>query len=649
VSHLAFDRCALVAEAPAAQPLRRSLEEARAYLAEITGAPVISGAAAPRATPSPAPARGELLIAVGGEPSTVVSQLNSPEAFRVSTGMRSGRAFACVAGASPIGTARGLSRLLGMIEVSGRRARLPALSDAASAPRFALRGMHLNGWAASHPYAFRCWSEEDWQRYVDMLFHEGVNLLFLWPSIDIIPSPLSREDEEYLQEVRRVVAYAREQRGMEVWALQSANRIALSDCGVRDPRLRPYWLPEFQVDLDPGDPEQLDAILRSREPLYRIVDNIDGLVIIDSDPGGWKGSPVRAYITLLQRTRAMLDRHAAHGPGVKLVSWLWQGWGCTSWDPGNREPVIAETVALMREALPEPWMLIAGTGHYLPFLRRLGVLDRTVYLPYGAIEAEPSLPFTNVDPGAIRGALDGLTAYPGIAGVMGNVQCPVLQMPQVHHLMAGAWDFDGRARPDADGLSDLARLLHPAQARPVAEAFAALNATTPEEIDGALSQVRRISESADTLPGLLGRLLFPTPRQALSDLASQLRVRRAEAAFACALEASAGAAALAPLLTDYFRECLGWESRHGFFAVMRVGRLNSLFPRPPIPRDTVRTWPPLLPYAARLGKTLEDAGDPGGKRFFAPVLRRLADEFDEEKVTAGCIEAMRIMMERHTA
>jgi hypothetical protein len=403
-----------------------------------------------------------------------------------------------------------------------------------------------------------------------------------------------------------------------------------------------------QVDLDPGDPDQLEAILRAREPLYRIVDNADGFAIIDSDPGGWNGSPVDAYLGLLARTRALVDRLHARGPAAKLVSWLWQGWGFTSWDPAAREPVIAETIRGMRDRLPEPWMLIAGTGHYLPYLERLGVLDRTVYLPYGAIEAEPSLPFTNVEPEAIRGAIEGAARFPGLAGFMGNVQCPLLQLPQGHRMMEGLWEEVPRAGGGSGGMGDLARLLHPdAESGPaLTAAIAALNATDPAPIAAAIGSLRGTAARNAVRPGLLGRLLFPSSTQVVDDLVRQLEVRKAEAAFATAVESGAEAADLAPLVTGYFRQCLRWEERHGYFAVMKVGRLESLFPRPPIPRDTIRTWPPFVPYAIGLREALERADDPGGGRFFEPISRELRAEFAAEKVERGCVVAMRAMMAR---
>jgi hypothetical protein len=137
--------------------------------------------------------------------------------------------------------------------------------------------------------------------------------------------------------------------------------------------------------------------------------------------------------------------------------------------------------------------------------------------------------------------------------------------------------------------------------------------------------------------------------QVLDDLSFQLDLRRAEAALAEALEGTESLAMIGPLVLEYFRRCLAWEAKHGYFGVLRVGGLQSLFPRPPVPRDTVRTWPPFVPYAIGLRAALLAAGDPRGERFFAPIERQLGSEFDPEKVRRGCIEAMRIMMDREQA
>jgi hypothetical protein len=623
--------------APAAAVVRRSVEEARAFLADLT--------------------RG---LAAGGPALTldVTAGQGSGEGFRLSVSATHEGVRAEVVGTGPVGAARGVSRLLGMIEiVDGRPAMpvLPAAPHSTEEPLVRLRGLHFNGWAANHPYSFRGWSEQDWCRAIDLYFHEGVNLLFLWPSIEIMPVPLSRADEAQLEEVHRVVEYAQKERGMQVWLMHSANRVAISDTGIPDPRHRPYWLPEAQVDLDPGRPDHLARILASREALYRVVDNLDGVAMIDSDPGGWNGSPVSAYVELCRQTRALLDRVTQAGARSTLVSWLWQGWGFTSWDPDARGPVITETVRLLRAHLAEPWMLITGAGQYLPTLQREGVLGRTVFMPYGAIEAEPSLPFTNIDPASIDGAADGAAAWPGLAGVMGNVQCPVLQLPAVHHFMqrlardrVAAAEAGGPAAGDRADLRGLGRLLFPAHGDELSRIFAALNATTVDEVDAAARLLDTVRGAAP-LPGLIGRLLFPRPAQVLDDLADQLAVRRSEAALGAALDAGAAIPELSPLVSRYFRACLAWEEKHGYFGVMKIGRLASLFPRPPIPRESIRTWPPFVPWATGLRRALTAAGDADGERFFAPLIAELGREFDPAKARQGCGEAMQVMMRRPEA
>jgi hypothetical protein len=179
--------------------------------------------------------------------------------------------------------------------------------------------------------------------------------------------------------------------------------------------------------------------------------------------------------------------------------------------------------------------------------------------------------------------------------------------------------------------------------------FAALNAPDPAEVEKALARALALAASPEFGAGLLGRLLFPVREQVLLDLASQLEVRSSEAALAVALEAGASLPELAPLVTAWFRQCLAWETKHGYFGVLEVGRLASLFPRPPIPRDTIRTWPPYVRSAAQLRARLEESGDSGGARFFEPIRRELTLEFPADKVRRGCIEAMRTMMERNPA
>ena len=183
--------------------------------------------------------------------------------------------YVLVAGSTPRGTKIALGLLMKKIQAEGDSVFVPDTLNLLGKPAYAKRGMHLNGWAINYPYSFRCWQEEDWQRYLDILSYQGVNLFYLWPFIEIMPVPLSPEDEAYLQECRRIVDYAQKKHGMEVWIMQCTNRVAKDRCGVADPRLRPYWRPS-QEDLNPGNPQHFRAIMNSREAMYRIINNADG-------------------------------------------------------------------------------------------------------------------------------------------------------------------------------------------------------------------------------------------------------------------------------------------------------------------------------------------------------------------------------------
>ena len=194
---------------------------------------------------------------------------------------------------------------------------------------------------------------------------------------------MSPEDEAYLQEVRRVVDYAQSQRGMEVWIMQSANRIGVSDCGSPDPRLRTYWVIGMcQQDMNPADPEQVARIMAHFEAFYRIVNNADGFCMIDSDPGGWPGSPLSDQARIFNGARQLLDRYNVHGKATKLIDWMWLGWGRhpTGSDSGKRAvEFMQETIRNFRANLAEPWELISGLSPYLESAKAEASLDRTVY------------------------------------------------------------------------------------------------------------------------------------------------------------------------------------------------------------------------------------------------------------------------------
>jgi hypothetical protein len=238
------------------------VKDLSSYLTEITGeAPIVTSS---RKTASDASALIVIgqKMAVATEPGFEASINNlGDQGFIIRSSKRSGRVVLVVAGFESHGTNFAIASLMQQIRGEGHSAYLDGGVNQEGKPSFQSRGLHLNGWPLKYPYAFRAWKEEDWKHFVDIAWIQKVNLLFIWPFMDIIPMPLSDQDEAYLNEVSRVVEYAKTQRGMQVWIMQSANRIGTSDCGTADPRFRAYWVMETcQKDMNPNDPGQFAKV-----------------------------------------------------------------------------------------------------------------------------------------------------------------------------------------------------------------------------------------------------------------------------------------------------------------------------------------------------------------------------------------------------
>ena len=312
---------------PSGQPryVQHSVEELSGYLSEISGVtiPMRIGLEGP----------GDILICIGAEAARLVLENSldefslGPEGCLIKHLSKKGKDYLVVTGATPLGTKNAVGRLMLLIRSKGSEPYVEMTDSQVSKPSFARRGMHFNGWPFGYPYTFRKWKEQNWKSYIDILSCQGINLLYIWPFMEIIPIPLSEQDKEYLLEYRRIVDYAQIEHGMEVWMMQSPNRVANSDLGVADAKNRPYWKMEVQQDLNPADPEQFSRIMASREVFYRTIDNVNGVCTIDSDPGWCEGSPVSDYVKILKGCRQLLDQYNQHGTKAKMIHWMWCGWG----------------------------------------------------------------------------------------------------------------------------------------------------------------------------------------------------------------------------------------------------------------------------------------------------------------------------------
>ena len=499
------------------------------YLTDITGKPVAVSSSLNAALKS------KSVIAIGKETARALNaDLGSPSALGdegavIRSFDRGGSKVVLIAGPNPHGTNTGLATFMPMIHGEDKAAYIDGPLDLRSKPSIASRGIHLNGWPLKYPYAFRSWKEEDWKRFIDIAWAQRINLFYLWPFMEIIPVPMSAEDEAYLQEVKRVVDYAQNQRGMEVWIMQSANRIGVGNCGIRDPRFRTYWvMGECQKDMNPADPEQFANILKSFEALYKVVNNADAFCFIDSDPGGWAHSPLSDQTKIFNAARKLLDQYSAKGPKTKLVDWMWLGWGRV-FDPTekNREEnsvaFMADTIRNFKENLPEPWELISGNAAFLKSSQKESVLNKTTYLQYGAIEMEPAFPSTNLGQESIREVFDKAAKYPELKGVMGNNELMQLQFPRTFYFFNTAWDREYEQRPEPEVLLDLARELYPDHKQLIAESYMDLRENDPGKIDATLTRLEKVIQGGSAgRPGPIGRFLFPDQLVVARNLRFQL-------------------------------------------------------------------------------------------------------------------------------
>jgi hypothetical protein len=627
------------------------------YLAEITGHPITVSTSASAARKS------RSVIAVGEKAALMMSvSLGSMgelgrDGSVIHSFEKAGAAIIVIAGSDPHGTNTGIATLMEMIQTDHQSPFLEGPVDQRSIPSVAIRGIHLNGWPLSYPYAFRSWKEQDWKRFVDIAWAQRANLIFLWPFMEIMPVPLSPKDEAYLQEVRRVVDYAQSQRGMKVWIMQSANRIAISDCGTSDPRFRTYWVNACQKDMNPGNPQQFERIRRSFEALYKNVNNADAFAMIDSDPGSWPQSPVSDQIRIFQAARKLLDRYNVHGTKTELVDWMHVGWGrhkfftstdsvvaAYDWTAKNPDSsdvaFMDETIRTFKTELAEPWDFIAGQSAYLDPVKKESVLEKTVYLQYGAIESEPSFPATNLGQESIRKVFDRTHQYPGLLGVMGNNQLFLLQFPRTFYFFETAWDNRYESHSETTVLHDLSEQLYPEHADLITNSLLALRDTDPKRIRAVLTPLNEFVHGGKSgRLGALGRYLFPDAMVIARSLELQLEIRLARQSLLEAMNGNPDINESAKLVEAYFDKLLAWNKETGWDKMIDI----TVWPRP-----IYEEGKDLTEAMGRLKQILGN-GAPYTSyaqvdAFFAGINKDLLPRYGTDSVMIGCSEPLKMLV-----
>ncbi len=641
---ITLDNAAVLVDASEASYVQYGAKDLGAYLTEITGKAV---------TVSPSPkisGKSKIIIAVGEKMARAVgTDLGSTgdlgKEGAVIRALDKGKTTVVViAGTDPHGTNAGLATFMRMIQAEGKSAYLDGPLDLKSKPDIAVRGIHLNGWPLNYPYAFRSWKEADWKHFVDIAWAHRINLFYLWPFMEIIPVPLSTEDEAYLQEVQRVIDYAQKQRGMEVWIMQSANRVAVSDCKIKDPRFRTYWVPgECQQDMDPADPQQFANILTHFEALYKIVNNADGFCFIDSDPGGWPGSPLSDQTKIFNGARKLLNQYNVHAEKTKLIDWMWLGWGRhpTGDESGKQATAfMQETIRNFKQNLAEPWSLISGMAHYLESAKNESALDKTIYLHYGAIEEEPAFPATNLGLESVQEVFDTAAKYPELQGIMGNNELMSLQFPRTFYFFNRAWDGEYKKRQEPEMLLELAGQLYPDHKQLIAESFLRLRENDPGKINSTLENLARLVQGGDAgRPGAIGRYLFPDKLTVARNLKLQLEIRAARQTFIQAMHSKPAIEESARLLENYFDKLLAWNKETGWDKMIDI----TIW-RTPIYESGKDLEQSITKLKQVLAQGKPYASYQQTDAFFDGISQRLLQKYGRDSVMIGCIDPFKLSL-----
>jgi hypothetical protein len=416
-----------------------------------------------------------------------------------------------------------------------------------------LVGMYIHmHWGYNHPYAARTWTFDDWRGYLTGLRGLGFNLVQIWPMLDTMPLPLTPSDRAHLEKLGQVIDMAHGL-GMRVHVGASANTIGNAQAADYPFETRPYFTAARR--LNPGDNGEVAELMAARRVFMEPLAQADGFWIIDSDPGGYPGSTPAEFAELFEAHRTMLD---GLRPGVELLYWMWQGWaddfdGSGGWGD-SPQPCWREALERLIEIDPEPWGIEACWKGHFALTEALGLRDKTIYYPYGAIESEPSFPFTDWNPPRLQETFACIPAEQRPRGVLGNAQSHCLQLPHTYlfrHLAAGG---------DA-GTVDLAAFgerIAPGLGEAVAQAWPALASDDSGGMANALAALP--SGRAQELGDLAG-LCFNQVDRLVADLRSQLELRAAVCLLRDDVEAHRDVAgsleAMVPLLDE-------WASRHGF-------------------------------------------------------------------------------------
>ena len=352
-----------------------------------------------------------------------------------------------------------------------------------TSPGFKTTGFYLHThWAFNYPFAVRTWTRQDFKGMFSFLRALDFDRVMIWPITEALPPPLSDEDASYLDDRRTIVADA-QSAGLECWVTFAPNISTRPEIRQLPVSQRHFNLHARTYHLD-QPVEQRAYFTHLRDILGRL-NNADGYVFIDGDPGSYAGARPEEYMDLLRQVRGILNQVGAGR--AKVIPWLWSGWGAdwighAPWTQDFR-PLTEAVLRQLKTEPPdgcflsadgcflsaEPWELLPGRSFVegwangrinLRLVEQAGLVSRSTFMAYEIIEFEPVPPAVTLQFDAIRRVLRQELRHAGqVHGIFGNAQQPIMPLPNLYLFARGAKDPVYLDLSDEQVLADFANLL----------------------------------------------------------------------------------------------------------------------------------------------------------------------------------------------
>jgi hypothetical protein len=437
------------------------------------------------------------------------------------------------------------------------------LTSAASRPASKHCGFYLHAaWKYEYPFSVRTWGRADYDQMFHLLKRLGFDTVMLWPVVEAVPMPLSDTDAKAVRAFRPTITDA-QRAGLECWLVYCPAVTCRPEIATRPWRDRSLYAFMETARLD--IPAQAEPWLAHRARLLRILNNADGYVTIDGDPGGYPGAKPADFLRVFQEDRRTIDRWGTRPSRQKLIPWIWSGWGTKGVWQEPIEPFVQAELELLQKELPEPAEFLIGQcrspqaccWRNVKAAEQLNLAPRSTMLCYESVEYEPSPPGSKIQFEEIRSTLrEGRGFVDKSRGLFCNSETPLLVLPNVYLFARAAADPSYVDKSDEAVLRDFAGFLG-GPPELLVPAWGCLRLgldKLPDDLPWRLRAARLKGSAAKYLPGGAGRYLGALASQT----ESRLKLLHAIERPATSTEEAAQGIALG------LESLVGWWKVHGY-------------------------------------------------------------------------------------